>query len=71
LIAYDVTQFLGSKSLDVLFNDDLKGVHNPEYEEAESLWANGKPLEAIQMMREYLKKNPREQYVALRIAEIY
>jgi tetratricopeptide (TPR) repeat protein len=28
-------------------------------------------LEAIEMMREYLKKNPREQFVALRIAEIY
>ena len=28
-------------------------------------------MEAIEMMRDYLKKNPREQYVALRIAEIY
>jgi tetratricopeptide (TPR) repeat protein len=35
------------------------------------MWVNGKPLEAVEMMREYLKKNPREQYVALRIAEIY
>lgn len=71
LVAYDVTQFLGSRTVDLLFNDDLKGVYNPEYEEAEHAWANGKPLDAIQLMREYLKKNPREQYVALRIAEIY
>jgi hypothetical protein len=28
-------------------------------------------LEAIEMMREYLKNHPREQFVALRIAEIY
>lgn len=71
MVAYDVTQYLGNRSVDLLFNEDLKGVHNPEYEEAEALWANGKPLDAIQAMREYLKKNPREQYVALRIAEIY
>lgn len=71
MIAYDTTQFFGNRSIDFLFNEDLKGVYNPQYEEAEQLWANGKPLDAIQAMREYLKKNPREQYVALRIAEIY
>jgi TolA-binding protein len=71
LVAYDVTQFFGNRTVDFLFNEDLKGVHNPEYEEAEQMWANGKPLDAIQLMRDYLKKNPREQHVALRIAEIY
>ncbi len=71
LIARDVTQFIGNRAVDFVFNDDLKGVFDPEYEEAESMWANGKPLDAIQLMREYLKKHPREQYVALRIAEIY
>src|SRR6266540_2284702 len=34
-------------------------------------WADGHHLEAIRLMREYLQKNPREQHVALRIAEIY
>ncbi len=71
LIAYDVTQFVGNRSVDFLFNDDGKGIKNPEYEQALQMQANGKPLEAIQMMRDYLKKNPREQYVALNIAEIY
>ncbi len=71
LIAYDVSQYLGNRSLDFIFNDDLKGMKDPEYEQAEQAWANGKPLEAIQMMREYLRKHPREQYVSLRIAEIY
>src|SRR5437764_6258662 len=35
------------------------------------MWANGDHLEAIKIMREYLAKNPREQHVAIRIAEIY
>ncbi|MDQ6630471.1 MAG: tetratricopeptide repeat protein [Verrucomicrobiota bacterium] len=71
LIAYDVSQFFGSHTVDFLFNDEGKGIKDPEYEEAEQAWANGKPLDAIQMMRDYLKKNPSEQYAALRIAEIY
>lgn len=71
LIAYDVTQYMGNKAVDFLFNDDGEGQRNPEYEHAEHVWANGNHLEAIQLMRDYLKKNPREQYVALRIAEIY
>jgi predicted Zn-dependent protease len=54
-----------------MFNDEGTGIKNPEYEEAEQAWANGQHLDAIRMMREYLTKNPREQYVALRIAEIY
>jgi hypothetical protein len=44
---------------------------DPDYDEAEAEWTNGNHLEAIRMMREYLKKNPREQHAALRIAEIY
>ncbi len=71
LIAHDASQFFGNRSVDFIFNDKGEGMRAPEYEEAEQTWANGDHLEAIQMMREYLRKNPREQYVALRIAEIY
>ncbi len=71
LIAYDVTQYMGNQAVDFLFNDNGEGQRDPEYEHAEQVWANGNHLEAIQLMRDYLKKNPREQYVALRIAEIY
>jgi TolA-binding protein len=71
LIAYDFTQIMGSKAVDFLFNDKGEGQREPEYEHAEQVWANGDYLEAIQLMRDYLKKNPREIYVALRIAEIY
>src|ERR1035441_7280289 len=71
LFAYDLTQFVGSRVVEYLFDDQGEGTRDPEYERAEQTWVNGKPLEAIEMMREYLKKHPREQFVALRIAEIY
>jgi TolA-binding protein len=71
LIAYDLTQYIGSRVVHYLFDDQGEGMRDPEYERAEQTWVNGKPLEAIEMMREYLKKHPREQFVALRIAEIY
>jgi TolA-binding protein len=71
LVAYDVTQFAGTQAVDFLFNDAGEGQRDPEYERAEQAWANGKHLEAIQLMRDFLKKNPREIYAALRIAEIY
>ncbi|HEY3862356.1 MAG TPA: hypothetical protein VGO59_10745 [Verrucomicrobiae bacterium] len=71
LIASDVSQLVGTRAVDFLFNDAGEGQRDPEYERAEAEWANGKHLDAIQMMRDYLKKHPREIYAALRIAEIY
>jgi TolA-binding protein len=71
LIAHDVTQYMGGRAVDFLFTDRGEGAREPEYEMAEKAWANGEFLEAIQMLRDYLKNNHREQHVALRIAEIY
>ena len=71
IAARDISEFFGNRSVDFLFNDEGTGIKNPEYEEAEQEWANGHHLEAIRLMRDYLNRNPREQYVALRIAEIY
>jgi TolA-binding protein len=71
LIAYDTTQIIASRAADLLFNDKGELMRDPEYERAEAAWADGRHLEAVEMMREYLKKHPREQFVALRIAEIY
>lgn len=71
LVAHDVSHYFGGRSVDFLFNDKGVGVKDPEYEEAEQVWANGQHLDAVRMMRDYLTKNPREQHVALRIAEIY
>ena len=70
LLAREITQFLANKAEQAMFNDDGAPL-DPEYEQAEELWKDGKHLEAIQAMREYLQKHPREQHVALRIAEIY
>lgn len=71
LIAHDVSRFIASRVDDFIFNADLKGVKDPDYEEAEKTWAKGEYLEAIRMLRDYLNRHPREQYVSLRIAEIY
>lgn len=71
MIGYDVSKFFANRVNDFIFNDDLKGVKDPDYEEAEHIWAKGDHLEAVGLMREYLNRHPREQYVALRIAEIY
>jgi TolA-binding protein len=70
LIAYDVSQFLARKAEETLFADDGTPA-DPEYDQAEELWKDGKYLDALNAMRSYLKKHPREQFVALRIAEIY
>jgi TolA-binding protein len=70
LIAYDVSQFFARKAEESLFADDGAPA-DPEYEQAEELWKDGKYLDALNAMRSYLKKHPREQFVALRIAEIY
>jgi tetratricopeptide (TPR) repeat protein len=71
LIGRDAAKFAAQRAEDFILSDDGEGLRSPEYEEAEQVWANGQFLEAIQLMRDYSKKNPRELHVALRIAEIY
>jgi hypothetical protein len=71
LIARDITHYFGSQAVDYLFSDIGEAPRDPEYERAEAEWANGKYLDAIQIMRDFLKKNPKQLHVAMRIAEIY
>jgi hypothetical protein len=71
LVGHDVAHHLGNRVIRGLYNDEGEAMNDPQYEAAEQEWANGRHLEAIRLMREYLTKNPREQHVALRIAEIY
>lgn len=71
LLALDISNFFGNRALKVIYNDEGEGIANPDYEAAENEWTKGNFLESIRMMRDYLNRNPREQYVALRIAEIY
>jgi TolA-binding protein len=71
LITHDVTQYAGSQAVEYFFGDAAEAIRDPVYERAEGEWANGKFLEAIQLMRDFLEKNPRQIHAALRIAEIY
>ena len=71
LAAVDITQYLGRSAVDALYNDNLEGMTDDEYETAEAEWQNGDYLEAIRLMREYYAKNPKQVHAALRIAEIY
>ncbi|MGA2176410.1 MAG: tetratricopeptide repeat protein [Verrucomicrobiota bacterium] len=71
LITHDVTHFVGSQAANYLFYDVADVVRDPEYERAEAVWANGQFLEAVQILRDFLKHHPRELHAALRIAEIY
>jgi TolA-binding protein len=71
LIAVDVTQLVGGHATDYLLLDVGDAMRDPIYERAEAQWVNGTYLEAIQLLRDYLKKNPRELHASIRIAEIY
>ena len=71
LITHDVTQFVGNVAVDALLDVEGEGMRDPDYEKAEEAWAHGRHMDAIEMLRGFLKKNPRAQYAALRIAEIY
>lgn len=71
LVAWDFAQFIARRGHSSVFQEDTEAKRDPEYEEAEKAWSNGEHLEAVRLMREFLKKNPAEQYASLRIAEIY
>jgi len=71
MAAHEVSQYVGARAMRLMYNEEPEDTKSPDYEKAEQEWAHGNHLEAIRLMREYLKSNPREQYVALRIAEIY
>jgi TolA-binding protein len=70
-LARDFSTLFADKAYDFVFNDEGEGVKNPEYEQAEDVWRSGDYLEALRLLRDYYQRNPREIYVAIRIAEIY
>lgn len=71
LLGHDIAHYLGDRVLKGVHNDEGEGMTDPDYEVAEQVWADGDYLESIRLMREYLKKNPREIHASIRIAEIY
>src|SRR5262245_39566092 len=60
LLANDLSYFFSGRAMKVLYNEEGEGIANPDYEKAEEEWAKGNFLDAIQLMRDYLKLNPRE-----------
>jgi len=71
LIAYDFSSFTGNRALRLMYNDDKKAIKDSDYEKIEEQWAAGSYIDAIDLLRAYLKKHPREIHAAIRIAEIY
>jgi hypothetical protein len=71
VMGHAISHYVVEKTGKILFDHEGELAKTPEYELAEQEWANGNPLDAIQLMRNYLKEHPQEQHVALRIAEIY
>lgn len=71
LLGWDVTQWVARKSAQGLGVDVRPVENDPEYDAAEAEWAKGNHMDAIKMLRDFLKKNPAQQHAAIRIAEIY
>jgi hypothetical protein len=71
MLAHDLSHVVASRAMKMVFDEDVQVHTDPEYEQAEAEWADGNHMEAIRLMREYLKKKPREIHALIRIAEIY
>jgi TolA-binding protein len=71
LLGWDVTQWVASRSTQALGVDVSPIQNDPEYDSAEAEWAKGNHLDAINLLRDFLKRNPSQQHAAIRIAEIY
>lgn len=71
MISKDFSYWFATKGTETLMSDNVDPSHDPNYDYAEQIALEGKHLEAIGLLREFLKRNPREIYAAIRIAEIY
>jgi tetratricopeptide (TPR) repeat protein len=71
LFAHDAAHYLGQRAAREMLDETGEAMANPDYDQAEQVWADGDYLEAVRLLRDYLQKHPREVHAALRIAEIY
>lgn len=71
LIAYDVTQYAGSRATETLFDDQGEGIPESIDDQVEKAKGDGDFLEAIRLLRDHLGRNPKTVEVQIRIAEIY
>lgn len=71
LLGKDASKILGSRFFKTMAGDERVTQSDPAYDAAEQVWADGRHLEAINLMREYHQRNPNEIHAMIRIAEIY
>ncbi len=71
LIAHDVSYFFAHRTVKMIYADEDAEVKNADYEQVQTEWEAGNYLEAIQQLRDFHKKHPREVHSLFRIAEIY
>jgi TolA-binding protein len=71
MVGREVSQFVGHHVQRELYGEASEPVGDPEYDEAERVWADGDHLEAVRLLREFLKQKPHKVHAAFRIAEIY
>lgn len=69
--AYDVAHYTAGRATQLLFDDRGPESGDNEYEKIEKVYGNGEYLEAVRMLRDFLKANPKAVHAQLRIAEIY
>ena len=71
IVARDVSHLAGERVGGNYLTKSDKSRKADMYEEAESIWADGAYVDAIDSFREYLRVFPGEYHVHKRIAEIY
>ncbi len=71
MLSRDISHWFATRTTDFLYNDNLEGMQNPDFDRAEAAAMQGNYMDAVGMLRDFLKKNPREIYAQIRIAEIY
>ncbi len=71
MVGRDVSQYIGHRVQREIYGEASEPVGDPEYDEAERVWANGDHLDAIRLLREFLTRKPNKLHAAFRIAEIY
>jgi len=70
-VGRDVSGYLSHRVHREIYGEASELIGDPEYDEAEAVWARGDHLEAIRLLREFLNKKPSKLHAAFRIAEIY
>ena len=72
LVAWDLSTLLGTASEQFILGTRGRAMRfDPRLKRAERLLGEHKPMEAINLLREYLTDKPRHWHAAVRIAEIY